>query len=325
MSVGPRALVARAAYRLRITGRRACGAMIVAYHGFVERRTVDWLERDQLPVSDFITHLDYFSRHREVVPLSSVIDDVAAGRTPNRRSIAIVFDDALASVERLAIPELVCRQFPFTIAVPAGLPDSGRSLWEYEAASLVYRMTRAGTLADLDRELTTRRADRAPDTQSRFKAWLRMCTDSDDRLGLLDELIGRFDPGLREWIHADGRFRIMSWSALREATRVGGTLASHGFDHHPHNATMTDASRTRELRDSREAIERKASCACDAFVWPEGAVTDRSIDIGFAAGYRCFLSSRAGVVRGDVSVRDVPRVSAQWTLPQLLWQTDRLQ
>jgi hypothetical protein len=64
--------------------------------------------------------------------------------------------------------------------------------------------------------------------------------------------------------------------------------------------------------------------APNCFIWPEGISDDASTRLGVGLGYQSFLSARAGCVSRNTSQTDVPRVSGQWPLPQMLWNAARL-
>lgn len=325
---GPRALLARLAFTLG--GRknaRAVAPAVVFYHGIGERRRNPLLDADLVSVSDFRAQLKFFHRYRKVVPLSLVVDSLGERRTLDAAWIVLTFDDALASVREYAVPELDSLEMPYTIGVPCALPDTGRTIWEYEAACLVHRLHKRHRIADLSSTLRTSSA--TPDSGSRWrrtplqvlrmlKRQLRDVVSSDERLAYLDGLIDAFDPSLREWILEDGRFELMSWAQLAELRRGHATLAAHGFYHHPHNKTLSDLARIRELTASRAALEANTDARCDAFIWPEGSVDPESIKAGTAHGYRAFLSTRPALVGQGTSLTDLPRISGQWPLAQFL-------
>jgi len=152
-----------------------------------------------------------------------------------------------------------------------------------------------------------------------LKQFLRHRVSSSDRMTVLDELLGKFVPDFYEQLGRDGRFGVMRWEQLREALSVRGSLAAHGFLHHPHNATLTGPCRMTELRRPLELIQQHTGAAPKCFIWPEGVSDAASINLGMSLGYKYFLTGRAGCVSRDTLPVDVPRVSGQWPLPQVLW------
>lgn len=334
----PRSAIASAVYNSGLWRGYTSGAWVVSYHGVIEEPRDPWLESDLLPLDVFRDHLDYFQRHRVVVPLHELLACIADGTAPDPRFVVLCFDDALASLQEHVVPELTRRRMPFVIGVPAALPGTGRSLWEYEAAFLVYLLAARDTLPDLvvavqeaaqsrgsTMETQSASAPRSlgkvavVDALTMLKRFLRLEVSSSERIGLVDDLIGRLAPELVEELQADRRFCVMDWAQLEAACSVGGSLAAHGYYHHPHNSTLTDSCRTSELRLPMELIRQHTGVATNCFIWPEGSVDKSSIEVGMGLGYKYFLSSRAGRITSTTSPTDVPRVSGQWPVAQVLW------
>ncbi len=330
----PRSAIARAAYYGGLWRVHNSGAWIVAYHGVVERSQDPWLETDLLPLSVFREHLNYFQKRRSVVSLDELLAYIAGGTAPDPRLVVLCFDDALASLQEYVIPELSARRMPFVIGVPAGLPSTGRSLWEYEAAFLVYLCGAREALPNLMRALPARsqkllepRADSISQVASvlaNLKGFLRLGVSSRERISILDALIAEVAPDFCERLQADGRFSVMQWEQLREVCSVGGALAAHGYLHHPHNGTLTESSRMEELRRPLELIKQHTGTTTECFIWPEGVVDEASIEMGRGMSYKYFLSSRPGRITCETSPGDVPRVSGQWPLAQVLWNAATL-
>lgn len=342
---GPRSLLAKVAFDTGLWRTWRSGAFILFYHGITETIRDRWLEADFLPFRIFREHLDFFQKRRVVVPLAEFLDCLSNGRSPDPRLVAICFDDALAILAQRAIPELVARNLPFTVGIPTGLPGTGRSIWELEAAFLVHVIKdgpRLRVLAKLIRELSAADAVRvnqsatsevrgrtnaqaalddtkAGQVSQALKRFLRAHAGCCSRISTLDRLIAELHDGLIDELKEDGRFSIMNWEELQNVCSAGGSPAAHGHLHHPHNAAMHDACRRDEFRLPREAIKRHLGRETDDFVWPEGKSDPTSIEIGRALGYKYFLSTKAGLVTNNTPHLEIPRISGQWSLPQVLW------
>ncbi len=339
-------MLARAMYGSGVWRLYESGPWIVAYHGVVERIRDPWLERNNLVLSQFREHLDYFERHRVVVALDELLGSISENRTPDPRFAVLCFDDALASLVGYVIPEVSARRMPFVIGVPTALPSTGRSLWEYEAAFLVHLLASRGALrglagamrdvmAGMDRDAKTWEGlgciaaacsgrGAAPRASMMLREFLRLEVSSDQRIGVVDRLVSELQPDFHERLAGDGRFSVMQWDQLRGACSVGGTLSAHGHFHHPHNSTLTDSTRGEELRAPVQSFKHYTGIAPDSFIWPEGGSDVTSIKIGVDLGYKYFLSSRAGLVSCRTAPTDVPRVSGQWSLAQVLWNAASL-
>jgi peptidoglycan/xylan/chitin deacetylase (PgdA/CDA1 family) len=251
--------------------------------------------------------------------------------------VVLCFDDALECLTDVVVPELVARKMPFTLGVPSGIANTGRSIWEFEIAFLIYLLDarkKLDSLVDMlhqvgsdlclpTPELT--REDSPAKILSEFNRFWRDDIPSDRRIALLDGLVTELQPDLHERLKADGRFCILRWDQLRELCSVGAYLAAHGSLHHPHNTTISEPCRLSELLEPLEQIMQHTGTATECFIWPEGLSCPSSIKLGKDLGYKYFFSTRAGLIRRDTSPLDIPRVSGQWPLPQLLWNAAGLE
>jgi hypothetical protein len=319
------------------------GAWIVSYHGVAERIQDPWLQTDFISLKTVVEHLNYFVKHRVVVSLDELLSSIAVGKAVDPRFVVICFDDALACLLPHVVEELATRRMPYVIGVPAGIPGTGRSLWEYEAAFLVHLSNLKGALSDLARAMlemtqTSESVEGNLQTQGReiadntdaphvlalLKSFLRHGISSSARLRVLSELISELEPSFEELLKIDGRFSVMSWEQLCSLQSLGGTLVAHGFLHHPHNATLEDSCRRNELKGALESIKHHTGVTTECFIWPEGISDRKSIEVGKSVGYKYFLSTRPGRLHQNTCPTDVPRVSGQWPIAQVLWNAASL-
>ena len=82
-----------------------------------------------------------------------------------------------------------------------------------------------------------------------------------------------------------------------------------------------------QLHPSQEVLElirEYGGVDTEYFISPEGRADDISLKAGLELGYNYFWSSRARRITEATSPTDVPRVSDQWPLAQVLWDAARL-
>lgn len=125
-----RAAAAALAARDRVLGPRR-GLTLVGWHAVA--RDGDGL----------VTTFDDFRRHLDAIgawgPVTSLDDGVA---NPDRRAVALTFDDGYAGVAELAWPELKARGWPATLFAVSGYLDGGRTFpWDDPSAATARLLT----------------------------------------------------------------------------------------------------------------------------------------------------------------------------------------
>ena len=117
---GP-AAIARAARRNH--------ALVLAYHNVAPDGAEPCGERSlHLPFRDFVAQVELLARTCEVVPLDSLLDPPAPGRT--RPRVALTFDDAYRGAATAGVDELARRGLPATFFVVPGLVGSRGFWWD---------------------------------------------------------------------------------------------------------------------------------------------------------------------------------------------------
>jgi peptidoglycan/xylan/chitin deacetylase (PgdA/CDA1 family) len=116
------------------------------------------------------------------------------------------------------------------------------------------------------------------------------------------------------WFEASGR--AVTWAMLRELADAGWTIGSHSVSHR-RLVELGEKELTRELADSRAALEDGLGLGCRHFCAPYGAMDQRVLDAARASGYRtAALSIPAryplGDERGVVYRSGVYRTTPWW-------------
>ena len=93
--------------------------------------------------SGLVTPFDEFRRHLDAIgewgPVVSLRDGLAR---PDRRAVALTFDDGYAGVAELAWPELTARGWPATLFAVSGYLDGGRTFpWDDPTAATARLLT----------------------------------------------------------------------------------------------------------------------------------------------------------------------------------------
>ena len=129
-------------------GRLPFAAAILMYHRFTEAPHESAVAR-----SHFAEHLDFLTRHYEVVSLAEAL----TLRPGPRPQVALTIDDGYRSFYEVAYPELVARGLTATVFVPVDFIDSGGWMWQDRSIHVlrqadpgVYRVPWRGETLDLD-------------------------------------------------------------------------------------------------------------------------------------------------------------------------------
>lgn len=122
--------------------------------------------------------------------------------------------------------------------------------------------------------------------------------------------VGRAEPmriGYDRWLGTEHEheLRSLGWGELGELRARGWEIGSHTRTH-PRLPELDDGALARELRESREAIERRLEAPCRALAYPHGACDGRVAAAAAAAGYELACTATAGIAATD-PLR-VPRV-----------------
>lgn len=303
------------------------GAAIIAYHGVVERRADPELEHYSIDTATFRDHLRFYRTRCKIVPLSQLVTCARDGVALDARWVAITLDDALDNQVRVAADVLSEDQSPWALGVPAGLIDTGRTIWSYEARLLLLEFWKANAIHwPVDRSNTEtateswpmRTRDERRQTTMLVMQRLLNQTSHTQREVIINTWID--DVGRGAFLNAlsdDVRFRLASWGSLRNIQSSGVEILSHGWKHRPQNATISAAELREEFVASRRTIASQLGVAPRGFVLPHGCcheITEREL---VEAGYEFCLTSRACRLESDASLVSLPRFDAEYSLPVL--------
>lgn len=277
---------------------RSRGAVILMYHGVVERERDAVLDEYSVPVAVLREHLRFLRRHREVVPLSRLVETLRAGVEPDARWVALTFDDALKNQFTRAAPLLAEYNCPWALAVPVGLIGGGRSVWSYELALLSRLEGRERPDPAVRQQLQAARpAERAQWMEERIAAFGR------DRF--------------LEQLRAFGEYDLADWSELRTLADAGVEILSHGATHAPFSSAWTAEDERAELAAARETLETRLGRPVSGFAAPHSVAPPELTAALARAGYEYALTGAAQPVKPGASLLALPRYDAAYPLPVL--------
>ena len=281
------------------------GAVVLTYHGALERIGDARLERNYIAIADLRRQVALLRRLR-VISLPELAGALAEGAAP--ASITITVDDGLAAALPLA-EVLSDARLPWALFVSTGPVARGGTIWTTELALLLLH----GRADFLESETERFPLDTRPAREGVFQSMrtAMKLMPAAERERAMQRVRAAFPPAETERLLAMyPRLRSLSWDQLRALHAEGVTIGSHGVEHEIHHAHQSADMRTRELVDSRVAIEREIGARCEYFSYPNGDSVPSSEREVRQAGYAFAFGARPGVIERTSPPTALPRVEA---------------
>ncbi len=293
-------------YRSRSTPSGSC--IILMYHRVLPQdRGVngrpDWERYQSLPgivVSPemFEAQMRFLARDYQVISTNELLKTLDSGKLLLPRSVVLTFDDGWRDNYVYAFPVLKKLNLPATIFLATGFINTNRIFWPERVIDYLTSGDRSASelLAGADTpippaigKLIEAAGEVGPAAQlhllDRLVAEMKlMAPDARDILmkSLFSDATEK-DPARSE-------VRVMlDWQEIAEMFSAGITFGSHGVSHEL--LTMVDSGQQeRELRESREVIEKRIGGTVDIFAYPNGNHDDQIKRLVRRAGYRCAMA-----------------------------------
>jgi len=273
-------------------------------HGFIDRQT-------------FEQHVRFLQRRRKIVSPRFVADCVRQGARIDRRWVAITFDDAFRDTALIVAEIMSAHDAPWMLNVPAGLLDTGRTLWpeELRIAARYFANELTASVAACAGLLSV---DLGRHGVAGLIAYL-LRSGEVLRRELFVQLESRLDADhWRETLNADARHRLLSGTELRQLAASGIEIGAHGYDHEALSDNLSATALKREVVDSRATLEALTGHAVRAFAFPFGIQSTAARQAVEKAGYSFALTSEhRGVTPETTAFTYLPRVLGEWPLTQL--------
>ena len=281
--------------------------LILTYHRVPA--VPDALLPDEPHAASFSALLDSICATFNVLPLSEALALRAAGRLP-ARTVCITFDDGYANNAQVALPILLQHRVRATFYVATGYLNGGR-MWNDSVIEAVRRAPERLDLQDLGlgvhalSGITQRRA--AIDkilSALKYRAF-------EERVAIAAQVAER--AGLPA-----GDELMMSDEQLRLLAAAGMEIGAHTVSH-PILARIDPPAAAREIRDSKQTLERITGRVVSSFAYPNGRpgkdYAREHVEIVRAAGYSSAVSTAWGCVTSHASAYELPRI-APWGATQ---------
>ena len=241
-----------------------------------------------------------------VLPLDAAVQRLRNGTLPER-ALAITFDDGYADNRHVAMPILRSRGLPATVFVATGFLDGG-CMWN-DIVIEAFRRSNC-LVADL--------RDLVPQVQA---APLQLSTVSQRRAGL-EAVIAAV-----KYLEADHRLQVVRRIAERlevsvptnlmmtsdevlELRRAGLQIGAHTVSH-PILAKLPPEGMRREMKDSKDFLERLLGERVGLFAYPNGKPVedydDRAVTLARELGFDAAVTTDHGAASTRTDPYQVPR------------------
>jgi peptidoglycan/xylan/chitin deacetylase (PgdA/CDA1 family) len=272
----------------RRTHRRE--AVILTYHGVLPEADITdtYLCRSVVAVDAFDRQMRYLAANYTCLPLSEIVQRLAAGRPLPPHAAAVTFDDGFRNNRAYAWPVLQRHRVPATIFLATGLIGGGAMMWTDRIAWLLRTTPAATARLDLGRGPQEVPLDGAATRERSSRGVLAQLKglDAGARARAVEQIEAAVSPPA--WPPPAARYRFLDWDDVRAMRRDGVEFGSHTVTH-PVLSTLSDQGARYELEASRATIEAELGEACTDFAYPNGTpadFTDRDKHLLRVLGYR---------------------------------------
>lgn len=271
-----------------------------------------------LPPEIFEAQMHYLTHEYRIISVSELCDELINPRL-TEPAVAITFDDGYGDLFHHAFPILKKYQIPATVFLAVQAIESNEVPW-YDRIFAVLQLL-PGTSLDMQLGAPRRFALGSPadrlQVADRIMRHLRSLPDK-----LRRDCVSDLEQRVRlpkESLSG----RMLSWEQVRVMHRGGVSFGSHSLSHRV-MGRLPPEELERELRESKEIIEKRMGAPVDTFAFPFGQPSDIggvSSDFLSACGYRCAMTTVEGTNASGTSPYQIRRtqICNERSLPIFAW------
>lgn len=299
--------------------------IILMYHGFTKKEANEGIEnyqRKHLYIGRFQSQLGYLKKHHPIISLEELVDAYLHGKKIPPRSVVITIDDGYQSSYRLAFPVLKQLRVPATVFLATDFIDNKTFLWTDRTEYAINQAEpsrfdlKAGSVSDRGFSLAVEFDDQESRVTCEKQIRMKLKTVPQELrpkiIEILEQRVGR---KLSLESNSPEIYRALEWFEINEMIHSG--LISIGSHSHSHVIlTKCDPETVeRELRFSKEIIEKRTGSSCRLFCYPNGEVGDFNHETKSCLkelGYTCGLTTVPGVNDKNSDVFELKRRGTPW-------------
>jgi len=268
-------------------------ARVLMYHNFSGATA----EGNGLTDAAAREQFNYLRRHFRVVPLSRIVERLAAGQEPERYSVALTIDDGRRNFYQFLFPLLKEYGMPATLFVVSSFIQGEDWVWTDKILWLSEQNGRPEELAHHQLAAVFQSLN---------------CLRPEARNQHIEALAA--SAGISLPRQAPAKYAPCTWSELREMADSGLVEIGSHTATHPILSSVTDEESWQELTRSRAQIEKGIGKRVTSFCFPNGMPGDyrpSQVKQLADAGYNCAVVANFGLVGAGTDVYRMPRMGME--------------
>lgn len=292
---------------------------MLTYHSVASNEVAEFVDPpNRIEPQLFERQMAFLSKHRRVIPLSQLVDEIMGGIEPPAGTVSITFDDGYLDNLTIAAPILNGYQLPATLFLATGYVTREESQW----ADLLYWMLSKRTSEILEvagKDPAVFDLTSSNDLALARKSLHRRMLEASyaERTELLNEVRSQLKP-----IGSPPRLAL-TWDDIRLLRRdfpqieVGGHTRDH-IDLSLHNGSVARS----QVDGCAEDIRNQLGCNPVHFSFPYGRSSKETREIVASLGWRSAVGDGDHKRVGPASnVFCIPRINAPQTMTELRFKT----
>ena len=299
--------------------RIAPGCIVLCYHRVSEQTKDHW--RNVVSVANFRGQIKMLGDNYQLLSMDQVVESLSRGRFPERRTIAVTFDDGYAANLGSACNILVDRRAPVSFYLTTEWLNTGEYFWWDQLQTVFGDGALADTTSLQSVALELDLPWKGEIQQSEFFSLLRSrlkVMDQANRKEVLGLVAGRLGGGVIATVrdHAPASSKDVVFLSREPLFTIGGHTHTHPSLSHLRRDRQRD-----EIRQNKQILESIIGKQIHHFSYPFGGREDfddatmREVkDAGFGSAVTMIKSP----LRLDGDSFKIPRISVKdWTAARL--------
>lgn len=290
--------------------RRNEGALILMYHSVADKSLCPFIDpANHVPAEVFAKQMDFLARHRRVVPLNQLVEELRQGKKSLSGTIAITFDDGYLDNLTIAAPILEKHGFPATLFLPTGYIDRGETQWIDQAYTAFTFRTKNALLWKTESSEHIFNLDETAHYTTGYQAVCNVLlrASGEDRHDLLNSLYDRLRPTV------EIPRLSMKWNDIRtllhdySCFQIGG----HTLEH-TDLTSIPSVNAKREIHQCLQRIYDKTGTSPSLFSFCYGRTSESLRRLVHEAGIQaaCGGDGLDPVITPPADLLRLPRVAA---------------
>jgi peptidoglycan/xylan/chitin deacetylase (PgdA/CDA1 family) len=238
----------------------------------INRQRISLMKGNELEVT-FLEQLIKFliKKDYEFISLDELNIRLKNKEKKRKKFIAFTFDDGYKDNYLLAYPLFKKYNIPFAIYVTNCYPNHTAKLWWYMLEDIILENDKVEILVD-----KTRIYYNCVSQKEKDKAFVSIrrhiiSTSSNEQAQMLNYLETKYEKNLKSYVKKEA----LSWDEINKLSKDNlVTIGSHTLNHFALNR-LSNKELLREIKESKEELERKTGKKVNHFAYPYG--TDKEI------------------------------------------------